>query len=360
MNVSAFASVTMAFAAPFSAIHSASMRTSFLPVRLARPSKFTVTPQNNSTPITSLSTASASDSAAACTYEDDGTRVIPISLFLAATRQQQICGVYALLDMHKEPVYIGMSRNVYQSVHVHYRNHPHLVCFVKVMTFVIPMAREMKLMLDSWILDNEVTPRGNTEAWTEADVQLAEQARLLPDSEEQKRATDTIVSPFENDPLVDATNKQVLKLCAENVESVLDEVRPYLVSDGGNVSVVHVDIENGRVQLKLEGACSSCASAATTMRLGIQKALKQTFGTQLNEVVAIDTQMATDGLSIEVCERALDAIKETLRGLGADVSVSEIDEGEVVLSFIGPNSLRYGVEKTLMDKVPGIDAVTFE
>ncbi|KAI0562227.1 GIY-YIG endonuclease [Gracilaria domingensis] len=336
------------------------VHTSFVPVRRIARSKPVVHRPDGRSPVECLVSADTPDSPAPSSYEDDGTRVIPVPLFLAATQEQQICGVYAVLDVDKEPVYIGMSRNVYDSLETHYRNYPDLVYYVRVMTFVIPMVREMKLVIDTWILDNEVTPVGNVDGWPEADTQLAEQAKLIPDVGEAQLESGAIISPFQNDPLANAAKKELLELSAENVDSVLDEVRPYLVSDGGNVSVIHVDGEDGRVELELEGACSSCASAATTMKLGIEKALKERFGTQLNEVVAVDTQIITDGLSVDVCEKALDPIRQTLRGLGADVVVSEVDEGEVILSFTGPNSLKYGVEKTLMEKVSGVEAVTFE
>ncbi|PXF47887.1 NifU-like protein 1, chloroplastic [Gracilariopsis chorda] len=293
-------------------------------------------------------------------YEDDGTRVIPVPIFIAATQEQLLKGVYALLDAEKEVVYIGMSTNVCESVETHLQNHPDDVYYVKLMTFAIPMVREMKLVVDSWILDNETTPKGNIESWQEADVQLAAQAALIPNTMVAQTSSNTIISPFESDPLANSEKKELMELSALNVDIVLDEVRPFLVSDGGNVSVINVDIEAGRVELELEGACSSCASATTTMKLGIEKVMKERFGDRLREVVAVDAQMASEGLSIESCEQALDSLKETLRGLGAYVSVYEIDEGEVVLSFTGPNNLKYGVEKALLEKVPGIEAVTFE
>ncbi len=64
-----------------------------------------------------------------------------------------------------------------------------------------------------------------------------------------------------------------LALTKENVEQVLDELRPYLMSDGGNVELV--DIEGPVVQLRLQGACGSCPSSAMTLRMGIERRLRE-------------------------------------------------------------------------------------
>ncbi|MEB3148760.1 MAG: NifU family protein, partial [Sphaerospermopsis sp.] len=47
-----------------------------------------------------------------------------------------------------------------------------------------------------------------------------------------------------------------MELTLENVETVLDEMRPYLMSDGGNVELVELD--GPVVKLRLQGACGSC------------------------------------------------------------------------------------------------------
>ncbi|PZU99841.1 MAG: hypothetical protein DCE90_00645 [Pseudanabaena sp.] len=64
-----------------------------------------------------------------------------------------------------------------------------------------------------------------------------------------------------------------LTLTTENVENVLDELRPYLMSDGGNVELV--EIEGPVVRLRLQGACGSCPSSAMTLRMGIERKLKE-------------------------------------------------------------------------------------
>jgi Fe-S cluster biogenesis protein NfuA len=64
-----------------------------------------------------------------------------------------------------------------------------------------------------------------------------------------------------------------LTLTKDNVENVLDELRPYLMSDGGNVELV--EIEGPIVRLRLQGACGSCPSSAMTLRMGIERKLKE-------------------------------------------------------------------------------------
>ncbi|WGS70738.1 NifU family protein [Pseudanabaena galeata] len=64
-----------------------------------------------------------------------------------------------------------------------------------------------------------------------------------------------------------------LTLTRDNVENVLDELRPYLMSDGGNVELV--EIEGPIVRLRLQGACGSCPSSAMTLRMGIERKLKE-------------------------------------------------------------------------------------
>ena len=66
---------------------------------------------------------------------------------------------------------------------------------------------------------------------------------------------------------------QTLALTNENVESVLDELRPYLMSDGGNVELVEID--GPVVKLRLQGACGSCPSSTMTLRMGIERRLRE-------------------------------------------------------------------------------------
>ena len=59
----------------------------------------------------------------------------------------------------------------------------------------------------------------------------------------------------------------------EEVEEVLETLRPQLMQDGGNVELV--DIDDGVVKLRLVGSCSSCSSSTMTLKMGIERALKK-------------------------------------------------------------------------------------
>ncbi len=64
-----------------------------------------------------------------------------------------------------------------------------------------------------------------------------------------------------------------LALTSDNVEQVLDELRPYLMADGGNVELVEID--GPVVKLRLQGACGSCPSSTMTLRMGIERRLRE-------------------------------------------------------------------------------------
>ena len=66
---------------------------------------------------------------------------------------------------------------------------------------------------------------------------------------------------------------ETLPLTVENVEKVLDEMRPYLMADGGNVELVEID--GPIVRLRLQGACGACTSSTMTLRMGIERRLRE-------------------------------------------------------------------------------------
>jgi len=80
----------------------------------------------------------------------------------------------------------------------------------------------------------------------------------------------------------EATDPRALTL--DNVERTLDELRPYLMADGGNVEVVEID--GPIVKVRLQGACGSCPSSTMTLKMGIERKLREAIP-EVAEVVQV-------------------------------------------------------------------------
>jgi Fe-S cluster biogenesis protein NfuA len=63
-------------------------------------------------------------------------------------------------------------------------------------------------------------------------------------------------------------------LVRDKVEEALNKVRPSLQADGGDVELINVS-EDGVVKVKLKGACAGCPMSQMTLKMGIEKVLKQ-------------------------------------------------------------------------------------
>lgn len=74
------------------------------------------------------------------------------------------------------------------------------------------------------------------------------------------------------------------------IDQALNEVRPHLAVDGGNVEVVDVT-EDHIVKIKWLGTCEGCSMSAMTMRAGIEQAIRG----QLPQIVSVE---AVNGLSV--------------------------------------------------------------
>ena len=72
---------------------------------------------------------------------------------------------------------------------------------------------------------------------------------------------------------------ETLSLTNENVEKVLDELRPFLISDGGNVEIAEID--GPIVKVRLQGACGSCPSSTTGTLQYIEQFLKEAISSDL-------------------------------------------------------------------------------
>ena len=70
----------------------------------------------------------------------------------------------------------------------------------------------------------------------------------------------------------------------KKVESILDNIRPSLKADGGDVELV--DVIDQTVKLKLTGACSGCPMSQLTLKMGIERELKKHIP-ELEEVISV-------------------------------------------------------------------------
>ena len=71
------------------------------------------------------------------------------------------------------------------------------------------------------------------------------------------------------------------------VADVIEEIRPLLQGDGGDIELVDTDEATGIVSVRLQGACRGCPSAQQTLKLGVERHLIEKVPT-VKEVVPVD------------------------------------------------------------------------
>ena len=81
-----------------------------------------------------------------------------------------------------------------------------------------------------------------------------------------------------------ATNTEEILL--ERIEKALNQIRPYLEADGGNVKILELT-EEMVLKLELLGACGSCSMSVMTMRAGIEQAVKREVP-EIKSVIAVN------------------------------------------------------------------------
>jgi len=70
------------------------------------------------------------------------------------------------------------------------------------------------------------------------------------------------------------------------VEEALEQIRPYLLEDGGNVTLIEITDDN-IVKLELLGACKSCSMSAMTLKSGIEELIMRA-APEVKEVIAVN------------------------------------------------------------------------
>jgi Fe-S cluster biogenesis protein NfuA len=303
-----------------------------------------------------------------------------ISKFLDEFATTNIQGVYTVINNKEEVQYVGNSLDVVNHIKKHYETHgSNVVHSIRVQSFAQPtndalMAYKNELIRQTnpwgnaigtigWNIDNDSfdsQSKPNTNVFSNANI---DKLSSLKQSIAEAAAEDAVrnpVSPFDEEIVSNsnmamkiASSDGILEFTKENVDTVLNEIRPYLIADGGNVAVAEIDIDKRTVSLILEGACGSCPSSTTTMKMGIERVLRENFP-NLTEVInlaqSLEPVKPTE-LTIEAVNEALQKILSAISGMGGKVLVESVDPsiGLVVLKYLGPQRLKQGIELVVKD-----------
>jgi Fe-S cluster biogenesis protein NfuA len=73
----------------------------------------------------------------------------------------------------------------------------------------------------------------------------------------------------------------------EQIEKILDQIRPALRLDGGGIELVQFDEANGVVHVRMQGACRGCPMSQMTLKMGVEAALQDAIPS-IKEVIAVD------------------------------------------------------------------------
>lgn len=72
----------------------------------------------------------------------------------------------------------------------------------------------------------------------------------------------------------------------ERVEKALDEIRPFLQSDGGDISLVEINNEDKIVKIRLEGTCVNCSINQMTLKSGVEMTIKK-YAPEIEKVINV-------------------------------------------------------------------------
>eukprot|EP00611_Tribonema_gayanum_P017870 TRINITY_DN3079_c0_g1_i1.p1 TRINITY_DN3079_c0_g1~~TRINITY_DN3079_c0_g1_i1.p1 ORF type:complete len:484 (+),score=151.68 TRINITY_DN3079_c0_g1_i1:83-1453(+) len=363
-----------------------------------------------------------SKGAAAAGEEFIGNRSYSVTEWLKQYGSSKIAAVYSVIGANGKLAFVGMSRNVAISLQCHLQNEgPNKVALARIQSFRYPKRSEMEALREQWLASAEDVPEGNTPGneWAQtikdaasamaaeqrgsyeemklkmrkaiADTSLVDELEAQDLDSETRRAN--LQASVENDDWSAVINQQTaatitprpeevatpqqmttpqellgtgaeplecraLDFTIDNVDKVLDEVRPYLIADGGNCRVVAVDQETRVVSLALQGACGSCPSSTVTMQMGIERVLKENFE-NLGGVVRVEE----DGgglaqVTADVVESILEPIRPAIKAMNGQVKVVSVFDGVVTLGYSGSPKIKYGIELACKDN-PLVHEVKF-
>jgi NifU-like domain len=207
----------------------------------------------------------------------NGKMVLPVRVVMTGLEGHTLPAVYAVIrsgfargsDGWVQTEYIGRTTNLYETLQNHISEHgSDKVAHIRALSFSFPQEGAMQSVVNEWT-EAAKASGAVLKDWGLVEAQLARMADEDDDDDDDDEwdmddmpiavsssVVDKVISPFASSEEGAATG-EALDFTLANVDKVLEEVRPYLISDGGNVSVQKVDLITNQVFLKLEGACGT-------------------------------------------------------------------------------------------------------
>lgn len=292
----------------------------------------------------------------------DGKRVLPYRILSGSLKgHEPVAAVYAVLGFDYQrgqegwnaAIHIGVTQDLMAALDSHVEKHGSTsVAHVRAISFAVPQPNAMQKIASDW---KELAKEAGASLQDWGDDVLG---HLYDDEDDDDDddfdnvASEDVISPFEL-PSVAVTKDDgtFLALTVDNVDKVLDEVRPYLIADGGNVAVDRVDSETGNIYLKLEGACGSCPSSTVTMQMGVERVLRENFS-NINQVLRVDDDaLKPKELTWEAVELEANRLGAAIGAMGGVMKLLDCDAstGVVKILFKGPKRVQQGLDLALRD-----------
>mmetsp|Transcript_12486 Transcript_12486/g.23432 ORF Transcript_12486/g.23432 Transcript_12486/m.23432 type:complete len:433 (-) Transcript_12486:43-1341(-) len=340
----------------------------------------------------------------------NGQLILPVKVVLNGLKGHKVAAVYALQPTKQSGYsavkYISITRDLLTDLQSLRQKYPGQMEYIRALSFSYPQKAAMqdvaqrweamvlqeggKLGLDEEESQNKQERDGGVYSdedyydeddddddddefeWDDPETSTTAAAADLFVDETKKTSSPQVISPFQDEevsstssPSTTSSDDEKLEFSPEAVDKVLDEIRPYLISDGGNVSVHSIDQKTKSVYLTLEGACGSCPSSTVTMQMGIERILREKFdniGT-VEQVQPSSEDVSDDsskkGLTMEAVMKEINRIGPAISAMGGMVEVLSVDElGVVEVRFRGANKVQQGLELALRD-VPNVKHVKF-
>jgi Fe-S cluster biogenesis protein NfuA len=331
----------------------------------------------------SNSTSTPSVAASSSAPVLNGKRVLPLKIMMAGLSGHKIAASYAIFSNDyktaewKACQHVGITRDLEETLQTHSKDHGDQVSFVRALSFIIPNEGAMESIAVDWrkeavqaggktnfdpilaAMEQDFDPDDEDLDDDDDDDYFEMMAAAISASrtdlasargikEPEIKKEETVVSPFA--VYSSTTEERSLVFSKANVDKVLEEIRPYLISDGGNVSVERVDETTRNVYLKLEGACGSCPSSTVTMQMGIERVLKENFA-DLGQVLRVEEEETkSTELTYQAVEQEVNRIKPAIIAMGGLVEILSVDpKGVVELKFRGASKVKTGLELALLD-----------